>query len=92
VQFVHRTLALLVAATVLIVWANVRHEPPNRRARAWSHALLAVAAVQVAVGISTLLLRVPVALAALHQAGAVLLFTCAVGVRHALREAPRLQR
>jgi cytochrome c oxidase assembly protein subunit 15 len=92
VQFVHRTLALLVAAMVLIVWANVRHEPPNPRARAWSQALLAVAAVQVAVGIATLLLRVPVPLAAVHQAGAVLLLTCALGVRHALREAPRLQR
>ena len=92
VQFVHRTLAIVVALTVLIVWARVRHEPPNPRARRWSHALLAMGAIQVALGISTLLLRVPLPLAALHQAGAVLLFTCALGVRHALREAPRLQR
>jgi len=49
-------------------------------------------AIQVSLGISTLLLRVPLPLAALHQAGAVFLFTCALGVRHSLREAPRLQR
>jgi cytochrome c oxidase assembly protein subunit 15 len=92
VQFVHRLLAVLVALTVVIVWVRVRHEPPNRRARVWSHLLLVMAALQVTVGIATLLLRVPLPIAALHQAGAVLLFTCAIGVRHALREAPRLHR
>jgi cytochrome c oxidase assembly protein subunit 15 len=92
VQFVHRVIAMLVALAVVIVWVRVRYEPPNDRARRWSHALLVMAAVQVAVGIATLLLQVPLALAALHQAGAVLLFTCAIGVRHALREAPRLHR
>jgi cytochrome c oxidase assembly protein subunit 15 len=92
VQFVHRTLALVVFLGVLIVWARVRHEPPNGRARRWSYALLIMAFVQVGLGISTLLLRVPLPLAAMHQAGAVLLFTCALGVRHALREAPQLHR
>ena len=92
VQFVHRILAIVVFLTVAIVWMRVRHEPPNRRARAWSHALLLAALAQVGLGIATLLLRVPLPLAALHQAGAVLVFTCALGVRHSLREAPRLQR
>ncbi|HET7728471.1 MAG TPA: COX15/CtaA family protein [Usitatibacter sp.] len=92
VQFVHRTLGALVLVTVLIVWSRVRHEPPNARARRWSHALLLVGAAQFGLGIATLVNGVPLALAALHQAGAVALFTCALGVRHALREAPRLQR
>lgn len=92
VQFVHRNLALVVLLLAVAVWLCVRNEPPNARARRWSHALLAMALVQVALGISTLLLVVPLALAALHQAGAVLLFTCALGVRHALREAPQLHR
>lgn len=85
VQFMHRTLALLVAATAVLVWVRVRREPPNPRARAWSHAVLAATGVQVAVGISTLVLQVPLALAAVHQAGAVVVFTCAIGLRHALR-------
>ena len=92
VQFVHRTLAMVVFLGVLIVWARVRHEPPNGRARRWSYALLIMAFVQVGLGIATLLLRVPLPLAAMHQAGAVILFTCALGVRHALREAPQLHR
>jgi cytochrome c oxidase assembly protein subunit 15 len=41
--------------------------------------------VQVALGISTLLLVVPVGLAALHQAGAVLVFAAAINAAHAAR-------
>lgn len=92
VQFVHRLLAVLVLLVTLIVWAGVQREPPNRRARAWSHALLAVGIAQAAVGVATLVQQVPLPFAALHQAGAVLLFTCAIGVRHALRPAPQLHR
>lgn len=92
VQFVHRTLAFVVVFAIVDLWLGVQREPPNRRARLWSHALLAFTAMQVGVGISTLLLRVPLPLAALHQAGAMLVFTGAIGLRHALREAPQLQR
>jgi cytochrome c oxidase assembly protein subunit 15 len=46
---------------------------------------LILVVVQVALGISTLLLVVPVPLAALHQAGAVLVFAAALNVAHALR-------
>ena len=54
------------------------------RRRAIGVALAAVAVVQVAFGISTLLLVVPVPLAALHQAGAVALFLAAVWLAHEL--------
>jgi cytochrome c oxidase assembly protein subunit 15 len=40
---------------------------------------------QVSLGISTLLLVVPLPLAAAHQAGAVLLFAAALHAAHALR-------
>jgi cytochrome c oxidase assembly protein subunit 15 len=49
-------------------------------------------AVQIALGIATLLLRVPVTLAALHQAGAVLLFAAVLNVAHALRTTPSVSR
>ena len=42
-------------------------------------------ALQITLGISTLLLVVPVPLAAAHQAGAVLLLTIALLTNHALR-------
>jgi cytochrome c oxidase assembly protein subunit 15 len=90
VQFIHRVLALIIVMVVVDLWLSVQREPPNRRARVWSHLLLAAAALQIGVGIATLLLRVPLPLAALHQAGALIVFTCAIGVRHALREAPQL--
>ena len=92
VQFVHRVLAAVVLLATLIVWARVQREPPNRRARGWSHGLLAAVLVQVGLGIATLLGQVPLVLAALHQAGAVVLLTCALGVRHALRPVPQLHR
>lgn len=91
VQFVHRVLAAVIALLAVIAWSRVRFEPPNARARFWSYAVLVAAAIQVLLGITTLVLRVPVNLAALHQAGAVALFTCAIGLRHALRPAPQLR-
>jgi heme a synthase len=82
VQFDHRLLALAVAACALaLAWRAWRDAPG---ARGWALALLAAVALQVSLGIATLLLRVPIPLAALHQAGAVLVFTCAVGLAHRL--------
>jgi cytochrome c oxidase assembly protein subunit 15 len=86
VQFDHRLLAMIAAASVASLWWVVRRDAgAGPRARSWSRALLAMAAVQVSIGIATLLLRAPVALAALHQCGAVLVFTCAVALLQALR-------
>jgi len=87
VQFDHRVLAVAVAAGVLLMWvAGLRGRLPNQ-ARTALHMLLLVAALQVALGIATLLLVVPVPLAAAHQAGAVLLLTAAIYFRHTLRAA-----
>ena len=57
--------------------------PP--RARLAANLLLGMLVIQIALGVSTLLLGVPIPLAAAHQAGALLLFTAAINVRHALR-------
>jgi cytochrome c oxidase assembly protein subunit 15 len=85
VQFHHRLLAYVVAATVAwFGWKAWRAGPPVR-ARALLPWLLAVAAAQVLLGIATLLTHVSVPIAALHQAGALLLFTVALALNHALR-------
>jgi len=47
--------------------------------------MLAAVALQITLGISTLLLVVPIPLAAAHQAGAVLLLTAVLNVAHQLR-------
>jgi heme a synthase len=85
IQFDHRLLAMTTAAGVLLLWAaGLRTAlPAPTHIALW--ALLAAAAVQVALGISTLLYVVPIPLAAAHQAGAVILLTAAIVLRHTLR-------
>jgi heme a synthase len=87
VQFDHRLLAVTAAVSVLLMWAaGLRARLPDP-ARSALHLLLVAAAVQIALGISTLILVVPIPLAAAHQAGAVLLLTAAIYFRHTLRPA-----
>jgi len=91
VQFIHRTVALLVVLLAAALWFDVRRDLPNDRARSWSTWLVAAVLVQFALGIVTLLMQVPVNLGVLHQAGAVVVFTMALGLRHALREVRQFQ-
>jgi cytochrome c oxidase assembly protein subunit 15 len=85
VQFDHRLGAWLLALLVPWLWLAARRRALAPRARLAGHLLLGVLAVQIALGIATLLLVVPVPLAAAHQAGAVLLLTAALLANHALR-------
>ena len=85
VQFDHRLIAWLLALTVPLLWWRLRRADVPRRATARSTALLAMLAVQVALGIATLVNMVPLPLAALHQAGAVAVFALALTLAHALR-------
>jgi cytochrome c oxidase assembly protein subunit 15 len=85
VQFDHRLIAWLLAFVVPLLWWRVRRaDAPSRAVRA-ANALLAMLALQVALGIATLVNVVPLPLAALHQAGAVAVFGLALAVAHALR-------
>lgn len=91
VQFIHRGLAFLVLLLAIGLWFDVRRDLPNDRARSWSTLLVVVVALQFVLGIVTLLARVPVNLGVLHQGGAVLVFTMALGLRHSLREVRQFQ-
>ncbi len=88
VQFNHRWLGIAAATLAcLFAWKNLG----AARTKADRIAVLAVptaALAQAGLGIATLLLWVPVPLAAAHQAGAVILLSAAVTAAHALgREA-----
>lgn len=85
VQFNHRLLALSSLALVIILWLRSRAYVLPSRARLGFNLLLAMALVQVTLGISTLLLLVPIPLASAHQAGALVLFTLTLYTLHALR-------
>ena len=87
VQFDHRLLATLVFVGCIGLWLAARRQALPASARLSVHALLAAVVLQVSLGISTLLLHVPTALAATHQAGALLLLTVILLVNHHLRYA-----
>ncbi|HSD99617.1 MAG TPA: COX15/CtaA family protein [Burkholderiales bacterium] len=87
VQFDHRLFAWLLAVAVPWLWYEAGRAELPARARLLTNFLLATLILQIGLGVSTLLLAVPVTLAAAHQAGALLVFTAALAVNHALRGA-----
>lgn len=87
VQFNHRLLAYVLFAVVLYYWWSARRLTLNGETRIAVHALLFSLIGQIALGITTLLSVVPVTLGALHQAGALVVFTFAIYINHALHGA-----
>lgn len=88
VQFDHRALATTLFLLIPAFWAKSRKLELEPTARLSINLLLAALALQITLGISTLLLVVPVALAAAHQAGAVVLLTASLFVNHQLYRQP----
>jgi cytochrome c oxidase assembly protein subunit 15 len=85
VQFDHRMIAWLIAILAPVLWWRARRQPDlPAAARRAIHTLLGLVVVQFSLGVSTLLLRVPVELGAAHQGGAVLVFGAALWVAHEL--------
>jgi cytochrome c oxidase assembly protein subunit 15 len=88
VQFDHRILAVTTFVLIVAFWWRSRAAQLPERARPATNALLHTSILQVILGISTLLLSVPTALAAAHQGVAMLLFTIALYLVHSLRKIP----
>jgi cytochrome c oxidase assembly protein subunit 15 len=88
VQFNHRVLAVTTFLVIIVFWWRGRGADLPRRAKTASNALLVTAVLQVSLGIATLLLAVPTALAATHQGVAMLVFTVALFLVHSLRKIP----
>lgn len=75
VQFNHRVLAISTLIIIALLWGMSMAVSLSQNQR-WSMIFVVVAAVmQIALGISTLLLVVPVSLATLHQFGAIVLLS-----------------
>jgi len=85
VQFDHRLLATLTFVSIIVFWNYARTRALSLSARAGIHLLLLTAVAQVGLGISTLLLHVPVALGVTHQGGALTLLSVTLFVTHRLR-------
>ncbi|MBF0304564.1 MAG: COX15/CtaA family protein [Alphaproteobacteria bacterium] len=80
VQFTHRVLALSTTAAVVALWLKGRDQLGAR-----ADLLLAAVTAQVGLGVATLVLVVPVALASVHQVVALVLLTAALWVLHGAR-------
>jgi heme a synthase len=87
VQFDHRVLAITTWLAIALLWAASLRARLSPLRHGLFHALFFFACLQVALGISTLLLVVALPVAVAHQAGAMLLITAALVARHALRRA-----
>ena len=85
VQFVHRSLAEGVLLAVGAFWIGALRKRLASRTRLAVNIMGLAAAIQIGLGISTLLLQVPPPLAAGHQAWAVVLFVASLWVVHQLR-------
>jgi len=85
VQFDHRILAIATLALIIAYWTGARKATLPARSGTAANALLHTAVLQVVLGISALLLSVPVVLGAAHQGVAMLLFTVSLYLVHSLR-------
>jgi cytochrome c oxidase assembly protein subunit 15 len=85
VQFNHRIFAYLLFILISSFAFFVFRRVTSRRVRVALLLLLAALLTQLTLGISTLLLHVPVLLAAAHQGGAIVLLSATIFVSHTLR-------
>jgi len=86
VQFNHRLLAVTTVLVILAYWVTAWSSSLTRRTRHAASAVAAMALVQAGLGIATLLAYVPVWFGALHQAGALVLFTLTLLLVDSLRQ------
>ena len=84
VQFFHRILAMVTFGVVSIISYQLlkKHFPDVRRS---SLLVLLVVSAQFLLGITTLLMQVPVSLGVLHQAVALVLFMSLILLRHRIK-------
>ncbi len=83
VQFDHRMVAYTVAAVTVWLWSRLKETEVSGAA----HLVLAAVAVQITLGILTLIYVVPVPLGAAHQAGAMVVVTALVYLGHRMARA-----
>lgn len=89
VQWVHRTLAWLLLITVLALYYKARWTGAAAMVQKGLSGLLAIIFTQFMFGVSTLLLKVPLPLAVLHQVGAAIVLLYLLWLRWQIQVASR---
>ncbi|HNU59321.1 MAG TPA: COX15/CtaA family protein, partial [Aquaticitalea sp.] len=82
VQFVHRTLAYIVAIFIMILWYKAKRMDLTVYQNKGVNAMFAMVGVQFFIGVLTIMLAVPVWLGVLHQVGAFFLLTAMTFTLH----------
>ena len=85
IQFDHRILAYVLILYIPFLWYKAQQFSLSNRTRMAFHIMLLLFIIQIILGVTTLLFEVPVALAASHQGGALLVLTGVLFVMHELR-------
>ena len=67
IQFIHRTLAIIIVSFVIYIWYKGREIQHNYLQRKSLNILLSIIILQTVIGIFTLILIVPISLALTHQ-------------------------
>ena len=82
VQFVHRILAYVVVAFILMIWFKAKKRVLTNLQSIGLNALLIIVGLQFLLGVLTILYQVPVWLGVAHQIGAFLLLTAMTFTLH----------
>lgn len=85
VQFVHRYVAYIVVILVLILFFKAKKMQLSGLQNKLVNALLIIVSIQFLLGVLTLVLIMPISLAALHQTGAFFLFSTLLFLIHQSR-------
>lgn len=85
IVFIHRWFAFAVFIAIAALYFTARKKSHSAEIKNGLNWLLALVAFQILLGILTVVLRVPIAIALLHQAGALSLFALMIYFIHRLR-------
>jgi len=78
IQFVHRVLALIIVAFVIFIWIKAKKTELEENQKSSLNLIISLVIFQTILGILTLVLKVPLSLALLHQLGAFFLLMSVV--------------
>jgi len=87
IQFVHRTMAIIVVLFVAFIWIRTNKMQLNKSQYRGVTFLIYGITVQFMLGVYTLLYQVPIVLGALHQTGAFFLFATTIYLLFHFRKA-----
>jgi len=88
VQFTHRVLAMSTLVLAVLTWWRMRARVADPGTRRAFHLMLAIVVIQVVLGITTLMLYVPVVLGTLHQGTAVLILAGVIAADYRISHGP----